>query len=64
MQYHPLTITKAMARLEVCIKFVKCNIKKCFDTTADVNVALLQMGSIPTGMGTSNSRNIATEQTN
>ena len=34
---------------EVCIKFMKYTIKKCFDTKKDINLALLQIWSISVG---------------
>ena len=36
---------------EVCIKFIKCIIKKGFDNNNDVNLALLQIRSMPKGPG-------------
>ena len=30
-------------QVEVCIKFVKCTMEKCFDTNADINLALWQI---------------------
>ena len=37
--------------MEAHINFVKCTIKKCFDTNNNVNLALLQMRSTPIGNG-------------
>ena len=34
---------------EVCIKFIKWTVKKCFDTNNDVYLALLQILSTPNG---------------
>ena len=31
--------------VEVCIKFIKCTIKKCIDTKSDIHIALLQIRS-------------------
>ena len=39
-------------RAEACIKFVKRTMKKSFDTNADINLALLQIRSIPIGPAT------------
>ena len=33
------------------VKFVKCILKKCFDTNADINLAVLQVESKPKGPG-------------
>ena len=32
---------------EACIKFIKCTIKKCFDTKTDIYIALLQIRATP-----------------
>ena len=38
-------------QVEVCVKFVKCTLKKCFDTNADPHIALLQIQMTPLGPG-------------
>ena len=37
--------------VEVCIKFVKCTFKKCFDTKGDPHIALLQIRMTTLGPG-------------
>ena len=37
--------------VEACIKFVKCTLKKCFDSRSDPQIALLQMQMTPLGQG-------------
>ena len=44
--YHP-----SNGQVEACIKFVKCTIRKCLDTSQDINLALLQMQSTAVGVG-------------
>ena len=36
---------------EACIKFVKGTMKKCFESDTDVNLAVLQVRSIPMWLG-------------
>ena len=36
---------------EACLKFVKQTMKKCFDNNTDVNLALIQIRSMPVGPG-------------
>ena len=42
-------------QVEVCIKFVKCTLKKCFDSRVDPYIALLQVHMTPLGQGLSSS---------
>ena len=42
---------QSSGQAEVCIHFMKCTMKKCFDTNNDVNPALLQIHSIPLNQG-------------
>ena len=34
-----------------CIKFVKCTLKKCFDSRSDPHISLLQIQMTPLGQG-------------
>ena len=38
-------------QVEACIKFVKCTLKKCFDSRSDLHIALLQIQMTPLGQG-------------
>ena len=38
-------------QVETCIKFIKCMFKKFADTSGDINMALLQIHTIPLGQG-------------
>ena len=38
-------------QVEVCIRFVKHILKKCFDSRSDAHIALLQMQMTPLGQG-------------
>ena len=41
-------------QVEVCIKFVKCTLKKCFDSKGDPHIAILQIHMTPLGPGLPN----------
>ena len=38
-------------QVEACIKFIKCTIKKCSDSSGDIHMALLQVRITPLGQG-------------
>ena len=38
-------------QVEACIKFVKCTLKKWFDSRSDLHIALLQIQMTPLGQG-------------
>ena len=38
-------------QVEACIKFIKCTFKKCADLGRDINMALLQIHTMPLGQG-------------
>ena len=44
---------KSSGQVEVCIKFVKCTIRKFINTNQDINLALLQICSTPVSVGLS-----------
>ena len=38
-------------QVEACIKFIKCTFKKCTNLGRDINMALLQIGTMLLGQG-------------
>ena len=38
-------------QVEACIKFIKCTMKKCFNSWSDIHIGLLQIRSTPLGQG-------------
>ena len=42
---------QSSGQVEACIKFVKHELKKCFDSKSDPHIALLQICMIPLGQG-------------
>ena len=38
-------------QVEACIKFIKCTLKKCTDSSGDIHMALLQINTTPLGPG-------------
>ena len=38
-------------QVEACIKFVRCTLKKCFDSRSDLHIPLLQIRMMPLGLG-------------
>ena len=38
-------------QVKVCIKFIKCTLKKCTNSGGDINMALLQIHTTPLGQG-------------
>ena len=38
-------------QVKACIKFIKCTFKKCNDSGRDINMALLQICTMPLGQG-------------
>ena len=42
---------QSSGQVEACIKFIKCSIKKCVDSSSHIHIALLQIRSTPLGQG-------------
>ena len=49
-------------QVEACIKFVKCTLKKCFDSRSDPHIALLQIQMMPLGQGLPSPATMLTNQ--
>ena len=43
--------TRAMGRSKPALKFIKCTLKKCADSSGDIHTALLQIHTTPLGQG-------------
>ena len=41
-------------QVEACIKFIKCTIKKCSDSSSDIHMTLLHIRTTPLGQGLPN----------